>query len=1468
MSTQKNSPGSRAYEVDGGSVVAAVVAARHIADVAKDAASFVAGMPDSVWRKAAEPLTEALVRAGNLASLVESDGVDAGDAGGYSGAVGYASAVGCLCDVLKAAGDPLGDDHIWAEAVSAAEAIECMGDAAVFADDGPPPVVRVDKPAVRAATAAVLRALSTPELLSFNRRLHQLWGAHVADVAEPDEDLSAALVRAKVLMLAEFARRGIESEVDDGLSERAEARKADVHKTIWGSPAGKKRLAKRLVAMLPEHKTYVEPFAGSAAVFFEKDPVATEVLNDQDADIARAFRIIGRLSENDLDALEKKNWVGDRGRFERVVSSKPSGDVDWIYKFLYSTLFSYFRTRSTFNAGYQGNRATTVARLRKHSPRLKGVKVFSEDYEKVCKRFDSKDALHFLDPPYTGHDVNVGENRFDEHRFMKMVSSLKGKVLITYGVRGDLPGLMKKAGLRIKRIKSKRTAEGMRGVGGPKTLTQIIAANFDIVSKDDDPDGWGLEDFDPDAPPEDVVDQEKFAPVEPSGEKAGDGDAIELGEVLDKFEEDIVVRRDAVVLVGGLPNHGKTPNDIDLLLRGPFSDEVAKVIKFRLGRALGDRLAKRTQFLPDDLGGPFTHHVPLYDLHLVARRDRSVIEMADLEAVQKQADPLLTLPPTPGPKPAVLQLHARGKGVHGDLRMKANGHLVGWTLFIAKPGGIGEDIETVADAKRPFSGYDVEDGNEAFKPIKPGVQALPKQKIPVEWLNVERVFEPGKPGVSTDEKYGVMAIVDRPKVEFLAQKPSFHEYAFTQGGVLNGILMFRLLPNEWRGESPDPRSGRASTIWRAIIGQDLLPHVVTRRAVNTKWMPPVGKSALPLSLMRQTPREFRYWLRRGDEARKIRDALVAERFFTEKNIRIVDGEFRRVERKFFLPAKVEKAEATDAIVVDAADAERIVGGEQSQIVKSRRFDIAGHRYLLADGDHVWGEVEFSAAEQVETEKFAYEIVDLELYESPKAYEPPPEAGTFVRDVRFKVDKDARKFAVSWQFWKREAETQRPEPSRQVWHFMLARSDGGTDRWELTADPTAPGERFSGRYFKHSDQKIMAHDGPVKPGEKIGGIDMNPTKATPSQIRRLDGGDVQVDDERPGFKRLRFSGRFVKGPYVLVAEQDPKGIWLLSRGAKPPRAVAEADWTPDKGLDPSTDRKALKPFARVVPMKPRDTAFTQIPEAIKRVGTAGNLEVGVALEPKWNGFVLVAQGDGKGQVRVTTDDGHDITKNLPKLAMELKGIKEPFIVVGEGMEFIGDDPQPRRDLARFRGSKPVDDDGFRLMVFHLLFGGGQAMVDLPYETQRRRLQQFIGKWKLERVRMTPNRIAHNERQLAPGYALGFAPARLRRRDDEDARVDILARRSDVVVVEDQNPAQHSGHRPSARGRGGFAGGLGLPLWHRSDPRRRRRQVQGDLRGRWQALRRDWPDVQHPRGREARRCAGDPSCGTARRQTHRG
>ena len=134
----------------------------------------------------------------------------------------------------------------------------------------------------------------------------------------------------------------------DGARESLDELDREVcEKTIWSSPAGKKRLAKRLVAMLPPLRTYVEPFAGSAAVLFEKQPAEVEAINDADQEIVQAYRAIQRLTKHKLARLGKMNWVGDEARFKKVYNSKPTGDLAKLHRFLYVTHFSYGRMRSS-----------------------------------------------------------------------------------------------------------------------------------------------------------------------------------------------------------------------------------------------------------------------------------------------------------------------------------------------------------------------------------------------------------------------------------------------------------------------------------------------------------------------------------------------------------------------------------------------------------------------------------------------------------------------------------------------------------------------------------------------------------------------------------------------------------------------------------------------------------------------------------------------------------------------------------------------------------------------------------------------------------------------------------------------------------------------------------------------------------------------------------------------------------------
>jgi len=55
---------------------------------------------------------------------------------------------------------------------------------------------------------------------------------------------------------------------------------------------GKRRLAKRIIPLFPEHTCYVEPFCGAAAIYFMKNQTKVEVLNDINGELVNLYRVV------------------------------------------------------------------------------------------------------------------------------------------------------------------------------------------------------------------------------------------------------------------------------------------------------------------------------------------------------------------------------------------------------------------------------------------------------------------------------------------------------------------------------------------------------------------------------------------------------------------------------------------------------------------------------------------------------------------------------------------------------------------------------------------------------------------------------------------------------------------------------------------------------------------------------------------------------------------------------------------------------------------------------------------------------------------------------------------------------------------------------------------------------------------------------------------------------------------------
>ena len=174
---------------------------------------------------------------------------------------------------------------------------------------------------------------------------------------------------------------------------------------------GGKSLASWIVAMLPAHRVYVEPFAGSAAVLFAKPPAHHEILNDIDGGVVNFMRMLRdrpaelearcRLSPYSRDEYDTCAAVDDpaadeleRARRWWVRSTQSFGQMAKV-----ATGWSTSIQRGSNNARSVWNR---LDRFTAAAHRLGPVVIENRPAVEVIDRYDAPDGVIYCDPPYLG----------------------------------------------------------------------------------------------------------------------------------------------------------------------------------------------------------------------------------------------------------------------------------------------------------------------------------------------------------------------------------------------------------------------------------------------------------------------------------------------------------------------------------------------------------------------------------------------------------------------------------------------------------------------------------------------------------------------------------------------------------------------------------------------------------------------------------------------------------------------------------------------------------------------------------------------------------------------------------------------------------------------------------------------------------------------------------------------------------
>ncbi len=184
-------------------------------------------------------------------------------------------------------------------------------------------------------------------------------------------------------------------------------------------PGGKFYARKLILEYLIPHTYYVEPFAGGASIFFAKEKVLRNVLNDVDADLVNCYLAIRDNVEGMIALLDGIPASKEKHSYYKNIYT-PSNNLERAFRWYYLNRISYSGIMNMQNCywgygeKYSMQPKNWRAHLRRCSQKLQGVEINNMDFEEIIVQAPDN-AYLFIDPPY----FNADQDKFYTHSFSR-----------------------------------------------------------------------------------------------------------------------------------------------------------------------------------------------------------------------------------------------------------------------------------------------------------------------------------------------------------------------------------------------------------------------------------------------------------------------------------------------------------------------------------------------------------------------------------------------------------------------------------------------------------------------------------------------------------------------------------------------------------------------------------------------------------------------------------------------------------------------------------------------------------------------------------------------------------------------------------------------------------------------------------------------------------------------------------------
>jgi len=203
---------------------------------------------------------------------------------------------------------------------------------------------------------------------------------------------------------------------------------------ILNRRGNKQNIANKIFQYFPKHKIYVEPFFGAGGLFFNKEKVQYNILNDIDSDVFNLFQVVSNQKENLEKAFYEMPVHSDLLKYWRA--NKETDPIKKALRFLFISNFTFNGSGHTIV--YGGSKSVITTHKNNFSNKLKesydllfNCQFANFHYFKFLKSLmiaetEKENTFIYADPPYIiGRNDHYESGSFTEQDSIDLFNCLE-----------------------------------------------------------------------------------------------------------------------------------------------------------------------------------------------------------------------------------------------------------------------------------------------------------------------------------------------------------------------------------------------------------------------------------------------------------------------------------------------------------------------------------------------------------------------------------------------------------------------------------------------------------------------------------------------------------------------------------------------------------------------------------------------------------------------------------------------------------------------------------------------------------------------------------------------------------------------------------------------------------------------------------------------------------------------------------